>query len=79
MVRVFSGEKTRWQSKMTMYTKVPSKKNHRQTPCDLCKNNILDIKKEVIPLMNGQKDIIYAENCAVCGNLLYGIVTRGNK
>lgn len=49
-------------------------KIHKESPCNLCGNDVLDINKTTKMMSNNRTQTTYSENCAMCGNLLYGWV-----
>lgn len=49
---------------------------HRETPCDACGSELMDVTYHSIQLANGSVDGVYEERCIQCGNLLDGWVKR---
>lgn len=49
---------------------------NRQTPCDVCSCEVVEIKVSNQEFNDGSIDEIYEERCIECGNLLYGWVKR---
>ena len=61
---------------MTLYEKTPAEGNVRQTPCDSCGSDLIEMKHTKKVMCNNSKGEMYEERCVNCGNLLYGWIKK---